>query len=153
MFCASSLSCTSSHLFQLSLDLLGLLAFLYFHLNQFITTLSVSVTVLHQCRCHGWPQRRQRSSGSSTTSAWLVSCVGVYYCFPALLGNISIFQHRPVQRGTWQKESEEAQLNSAKVSDIHDWCVAIFVSGMPVLHHEACLLLMCVKGFPCAIVS
>lgn len=113
------------------LVLFGLVAFHYFYLNQFITTVSVSVTGLRQCRCHGWTQRRECGSGSSTTSARLVSRVGVYYCFPTLLGNISIFQHRPVQRGTWQKEPEEAQLNGAKINDVHHWLVAVLVSVTP----------------------
>ncbi len=91
------------------------------HLNPLITTLSVSVTVLHQRRSHGWSERRVCSSGASTTSTWLVSCVGVYCCFPALLGNILVFQHRPVQRATQQKEPEEEQLNGAKVRDLQDW--------------------------------
>ena len=85
-----------------------------FYLNQ-ITTLSLSLAVLHQRCSHGWPEHRQRSSGPAATSTRLVSCVGVYHCFPALLGNISIFQYCPVQRTTQQKEPEEEQLTP-------DWC-------------------------------
>lgn len=83
-------------------------------LDQTVTFLPISVTVLRQRRGHGRPERCERSSCPATTSTGLVSRVGVYDCFPALLGNVSLFSHCPVQRAASQKEPEEDQMNVAK---------------------------------------
>lgn len=73
--------------------------------------------VLHQRRHHGCPERGERRPGSSTTSARLVSRLGVCDGLPALPWDIHIFQRCPVQRRTRQEESEEGELTGAQVSN------------------------------------
>lgn len=60
---------TSAYVFEVQVNIYLILC-PSSHLNQWINPLSPSlcVTVLHQCRSHGWSECRDCSSGSSITS-------------------------------------------------------------------------------------
>lgn len=76
---------------------------------------SACVSVLHQRRSHGRRERPDRRSGSSAAPPRLVPRVGVFRRFRALLGDVRLFQRRPVQRSTGEaEEPEEEQLTTVR---------------------------------------
>lgn len=118
-------------------------------LNQLMTPLPVCVTVLHQRRGHGGSELCDCRSGSSITSAWPVPSVGDFYRFPAVFGNIYIFEYCPVQRATKQEEQQEEEVMepTAVICTAH-FCLSSYsfreASDAPLFTSASCVH----KGFP-----